>query len=82
MTPQETIDYCNRRLAALAGGPEKMERLIASDPGSVRVAGWRRRIAEYQRSIEGLTLRRRLAELDLQSRGLAPAGSDTVEGEG
>lgn len=79
MTPQETIAYCERRLAALEGGPDKMRRLIETDPGSVRVAVWEQRIAEYERSIEGLTLRKRLAELDLEARG-APA--DTVEGEG
>lgn len=73
MKPVDEIAHCTRRLEAVTGGIAKIEKLLAEHPGDAREPGWRQRLAEYHDSVEGLTLRRQLAELNLKRTERAAA---------
>lgn len=77
MRPEDEIAYCDRRLPAVTSGKAKMERLIATRPNDHRAEVWKQRLVEYENSIAGLPLRRRLAVLALQKkRGAKPGDHD------
>lgn len=44
-----------KRLSDFTSGKAKLERLIAADPKSARADGMRKRLAEYETGIAGLT---------------------------
>ncbi len=61
LTPRERL-----RLGAIAQCRRRIEGKITFDPGSVRVAGWSARLADYERAATAVVL---AAELRVVSPG-------------